>query len=68
MPLLAGNSQRAINRNVAIIIDEYHETGKIGTSRPASTSTAYLQASAIAHDKASRYHPIKRRTHAKKRK
>lgn len=52
MPLSKGKSQKTISGNIGEMVRSYKESGKIGTSRPASTRKAVKQAAAIAYSKA----------------
>ena len=52
MPLKRGSSQKTISTNIGEMVRGYKESGKIGTSRPASKRAAVKQAAAIAYSKA----------------
>ena len=52
MPLSKGKSQKTISGNIGEMVRSYKESGKIGTSRPASKRAAVKQAAAIAYSKA----------------
>ena len=52
MPLKRGASQKTISTNIGEMVRGYKESGKIGTSRPASKRAAVKQAAAIAYSKA----------------
>ena len=49
MPLTKGKSKKAFKANMKETIGSYKETGKIGTSKPASLKVAMAQAAAIAY-------------------
>lgn len=48
MPLKTGRSKKVISENIGEMVTKYKETGKIGTSKPASKGKAVKQAVAIA--------------------
>jgi hypothetical protein len=52
MPLSKGKSQKTMSKNISEMVRGFKESGKIGTSRPASTRKAVKQAVAIAYSKA----------------
>jgi len=52
MPLKKGSSRNTVSSNVKELVDKYEDTGKIGTSRPASKKKAVKQAVAISLKKA----------------
>lgn len=52
MPLKRGSSRKVISTNIGEIVGAYKDTGKIGTSKPASKPAAVKQAVAIAYEKA----------------
>jgi len=52
MPLAKGKSKKTISGNIGEMVRSYKESGKIGTSRPASVRKAVKQAAAIAYSKA----------------
>lgn len=52
MPLMKGKSAKTIGSNIGEMVRSYKESGKIGTSRPASKRAAVKQAAAIAYSKA----------------
>jgi hypothetical protein len=52
MPLSKGKSQKTISGNIGEMVRSYKESGKLGTSRPASVRKAVKQAAAIAYSKA----------------
>lgn len=52
MPLKKGSSQKTISSNIGTLVRDFKDTGKIGTSKPASKSAAVKQAAAIAYSKA----------------
>jgi len=52
MPLAKGKSKKTISGNIGEMVRGYKESGKIGTSRPASVRKAVKQAVAIAYSKA----------------
>ena len=52
MPLKKGGSQKTMSANIGEMVRSYKESGKIGTSRPASKRAAVKQAAAIAYSKA----------------
>ena len=52
MPLKTGRSKKTVSSNIKEMVGSYKKTGKIGTSKPASTEKAVKQAAAIAYDKA----------------
>lgn len=52
MPLKKGSSKKTISSNIGTLIGDFKESGKIGTSKPASKAKAVKQAVAIAYSKA----------------
>lgn len=48
MPLMKGSSQKTVSKNIGEMVRKFKDTGKIGTSRPASKGRAVKQAVAIA--------------------
>lgn len=52
MPLKRGSSRKTISTNIGEMVRSYKDTGRIGTSKPASKTAAVKQAAAIAYDKA----------------
>jgi hypothetical protein len=54
MPLKKGRSQKTVGSNIKKLVHEYQDTGRIGTSHPASKKKAVKQAVAIALTKAGR--------------
>jgi len=52
MPLMKGKSAKTISKNIGEMVRSFKESGKIGTSKPASVRKAVKQASAIALSKA----------------
>jgi hypothetical protein len=52
MPLMRGSSKKTISGNIGEMVRKFKDTGKIGTSRPASKVKAIKQAVAIAFRKA----------------
>jgi hypothetical protein len=52
MPLMKGKSAKTISKNIGEMVRGFKESGKIGTSKPASVRKAVKQASAIALSKA----------------
>jgi len=52
MPLKKGSSRKTISTNIGEMVRSYKDTGRIGTSKPASKTAAVKQAAAIAYDKA----------------
>ena len=52
MPLKSGKSKKVISSNVKELLDDYKQTGTIGTSHQASMKKAQKQAVAIAYSKA----------------
>jgi hypothetical protein len=59
MPLKKGSSKKAISSNISTLVGDYKETGKIGTSKPASKAKAVKQAVAISLSKAGKARPAK---------
>lgn len=52
MPLKSGKSKGVVSENIGEMLHKYKQTGKIGTSEPASMDKAQAQAAAIAYSKA----------------
>ena len=52
MPLKPGKSKKVIGKNIGEMTKSWKETGKIGTSHPATIKKAQEQAAAIAYEKA----------------
>jgi hypothetical protein len=52
MPLKKGSSKAVISENIGEMVGSYKESGKIGSSSPASMEKAQAQASAIAYKQA----------------
>ncbi|MFZ6848019.1 hypothetical protein [Undibacterium sp. RuRC25W] len=48
MPLNQSNSKSAISANIKQIVDEWKQTGRIGTSHPRTKMQAVKQAVAVA--------------------
>lgn len=61
MPLKKGSSKKTISSNIGTLVGDYKETGKIGTSKPASKAKAVKQAVAISLGKAGKAKPVKMR-------
>jgi hypothetical protein len=59
MPLKKGSSKKTISSNIGTLVGDYKETGKIGTSKPASKAKAVKQAVAISLSKAGKAKPAK---------
>jgi hypothetical protein len=59
MPLKKGSSQKTVSKNISEMVGKYKETGKIGTSKPASKKKAVKQAVAIALTEAGNSNKIK---------
>jgi hypothetical protein len=49
---MKGKSAKTISKNIGEMVRSFKESGKIGTSKPASVRKAVKQASAIALSKA----------------
>ena len=52
MPLQKGRSRKTVGSNIKTMVHEYEDSGRIGTSHPASKKKATNQAVAIALAKA----------------
>ena len=68
MPLKKGRSQKTVGSNIEKLVHEYEDTGRIGTSHPASKKKAVKQAVAIALTKAGRsrkQHALAKSAHPK---
>ncbi|MET0441410.1 MAG: hypothetical protein ABW071_05445 [Casimicrobiaceae bacterium] len=68
MPLKKGRSQKTVGSNIEKLVHEYEDTGRIGTSHPASKKKAVKQAVAIALTKAGRsrkQHALSKSAHPK---
>ncbi len=50
MPLASGKGKKVIGGNIQEMLHKFKQTGKIGTSHPASMKKAQEQASAIAFE------------------
>jgi hypothetical protein len=59
MPLKKGSSKKTISSNIGTLVGDFKESGKIGTSKPASKAKAVKQAVAIAFSKAGKTRPAK---------
>lgn len=59
MPLKPGRSKKVVSENIGEMVRKYKETGKIGTSKPASKGKAVKQAVAIALSKAGKARKMK---------
>jgi hypothetical protein len=57
MPLKKGSSKKTISSNIGTLVGDFKESGKIGTSKPASKAKAVKQAVAIAFSKAGKSKP-----------
>jgi hypothetical protein len=52
MPLMKGKSAKTMSKNISEMVRGFKDSGKIGTSKPASVRKAVKQAVAIAYSKA----------------
>lgn len=59
MPLKKGSSKKTISSNIGTLVGDFKDTGKIGTSKPASKAKAVKQAVAISLSKAGKAKPAK---------
>jgi hypothetical protein len=54
MPLVKGKSDKAVSKNISMLVSDFEKRGRIGTSKPANRAEAVKQATAIALQKAGR--------------
>jgi hypothetical protein len=57
MPLKKGKSDKTVSSNIKMLMDEYKNSGRIGTSSPESSKMAQRQAVAIALSEAGKSKP-----------